>query len=86
MNPSCEAGRGADPLAHAGSEDRLLVIIPDRLSLLVRKGEVTSRYYNPGNLFRHVDILMTNDDRPDPDALLEPRDRRVRVAGRERPP
>ena len=69
MNPSCEAGRGADPLAHAGSEDRLLVIIPDRLSLLVRKGEVTPRYYNPGNLFRHVDILMTNDDRLDPDAV-----------------
>ena len=56
----------ASPLAHAGEYERLLVIIPDRLSSLVSKGEVTPRYYNPGNLFREVHILMTNDDRPDP--------------------
>lgn len=55
----------ASPLAHAGEYERLLVIVPDRLSDLVRKGEVTERYYNPGNLFRDVHILMTNDDRPD---------------------
>lgn len=53
------------PLAHAGEHERLLVIVPDRLSDLVRKGEVTERYYNPGNLFREVHILMTNDDKPD---------------------
>lgn len=41
----------------------LLVIIPDRLSALVRKGEITARYYNPGELFNEVHILMTNDDR-----------------------
>ena len=40
----------------------LLVIIPDRLSALVAKGEITARYYNPGNLFDEVHILMTNDD------------------------
>jgi glycosyltransferase involved in cell wall biosynthesis len=45
--------------------DRLMVIIPDRLSDLVRKGEITDRYYNPGNLFSEVHIVMTNDDRPD---------------------
>ena len=51
------------------SADRLFVIVPDRLSALVDKGEVTPRYYNPGNLFRAVDIIMTNDDRPDPASL-----------------
>lgn len=44
--------------------DRLLVLIPDALSDLVSKGEVTERYYNPGNLFREVHIVMTNEDRP----------------------
>lgn len=44
---------------------KLLVIIPDRLSVLIQKGEVVSRYYNPGNLFEEVHILMTNDDQPD---------------------
>src|SRR4030042_561627 len=44
---------------------RLLVIIPDRLSDLIRKGEMTPRYYNPGELFDEVHILMTNDDHPE---------------------
>jgi glycosyltransferase involved in cell wall biosynthesis len=47
----------------------LLVIIPDRLSEIVTKGEVTARYYNPGDLFDEVHLLMTNDDQPDPEAL-----------------
>jgi glycosyltransferase involved in cell wall biosynthesis len=48
---------------------RLMVIVPDRLSDLVRKGEITARYYNPGELFREVHIVMLNDDRPDPAAV-----------------
>jgi glycosyltransferase involved in cell wall biosynthesis len=48
---------------------RLLVIIPDRLSDLIRKGEITPRYYNPGELFDEVHILMVNDDRPEPAAV-----------------
>ena len=48
---------------------KLLVCIADRLSALVAKGEVTDRYYNPGDLFDEVHILMTNDDRPDPTAV-----------------
>lgn len=40
----------------------LLIIIPDRLSQIVAKGEVVARYYNPGDLFDEVHILMTNDD------------------------
>lgn len=49
----------------------LLVIIPDRLSVLIEKGEVVPRYYNPGNLFEEVHIMMTNDDMPDP-KLVQP--------------
>lgn len=49
--------------------DRLMVIIPDRLSDLIAKGEVTERYYNPGELFREVHIVMVNDDQPDPSAV-----------------
>lgn len=48
-----------------------MVIVPDRLSEIVRKGEVTARYYNPGNLFSEVHIVMTNDDKPDP-ARVQP--------------
>lgn len=44
---------------------RLVVLIPDRLSVLIKKGEVVPRYYNPGNVFDEVHIMMTNDDKPD---------------------
>jgi glycosyltransferase involved in cell wall biosynthesis len=46
------------------SANRLVVVIPDELSTLIAKGEVTERYYNPGDLFREVHIVMTNGDRP----------------------
>ncbi|RJR43071.1 MAG: glycosyltransferase [Deltaproteobacteria bacterium] len=49
----------------------LLVIIPDRLSDLAAKGEITARYYNPGDLFDEVHIVMTNGDRPDPGPLAK---------------
>lgn len=55
-----------------------MVIIPDRLSDLVRKGEITDRYYNPGDLFAEVHIVMTNDDRPDP-AAVQPTVGRARL-------
>lgn len=42
-----------------------MVIIPDRPSDLIRKGEITDRYYNPEDLFDEVHLVMTNDDRPD---------------------
>ncbi|MCX7747160.1 MAG: glycosyltransferase [Clostridia bacterium] len=41
----------------------LMVIIRDKLSSLVKKGEITERYYNPGNLFNEVHIVMTSDDK-----------------------
>lgn len=48
---------------------RLMVIVPDRISDIIKKGEVVERYYNPGNLFEEVHVVMTNDDCPDPDAM-----------------
>jgi len=42
----------------------LLVVIEDALSALISKGEITDRYYNPGDLFDDVHILMINNDRP----------------------
>jgi glycosyltransferase involved in cell wall biosynthesis len=54
---------------HRFEADKLMVIIPDRLSDLIRKGEVTERYYNPGELFREVHLVLTNDDAPDRAAL-----------------
>lgn len=50
---------------------RLLIISSDYISAWVKKGEVVPRYYNPGNLFDEVHIMMTNDDRPDP-RLVQP--------------
>jgi len=47
----------------------LLVIVPDRISDIITKGEYIPRYYNPGNLFDEVHIIMTNDDCPDRAAL-----------------
>lgn len=48
------------------SAEKLLVLIPDRLSELIKKGEITERYYNPGELFKEVHLVLVNDDRPDP--------------------
>ncbi len=42
----------------------LLVIITDRLSHIINKGELIDRYYNPGEVFNDVHILMTNNDQP----------------------
>lgn len=47
----------------------LLVIVHDRVSAWVDKGEVVDRYFNPANVFDHIDLLVTNDDRPDGIAL-----------------
>ena len=46
----------------------LMVIIPDRLSMLLAKGEIVPRYYNPGDVFREVHLVMIADDAPDPAA------------------
>jgi glycosyltransferase involved in cell wall biosynthesis len=49
---------------------RLMVIVSEAISDWFAKGEVVDRYYNPGDLFDQVDVVLTNDDRPDP-ALLQ---------------
>lgn len=46
--------------------DRLLIFIPDHLSDLIKKGEITERYYNPGELFKEVHLVLVNQDLPDP--------------------
>lgn len=48
---------------------RLLVIVPDRISDILIKGEYQPRYYNPGEVFDEVHILTTTDDRPSLAAL-----------------
>jgi glycosyltransferase involved in cell wall biosynthesis len=47
----------------------LLVIVPDQVSAIISKGEYQPRYYNPGNLFGEVHLLLCNDDNVDLDAL-----------------
>lgn len=48
---------------------KLVVIVPDRISDLLNKGEVTARYYNPGDLFDEVHLVLTNNDQPDIEKL-----------------
>jgi glycosyltransferase involved in cell wall biosynthesis len=43
-----------------------MVIASEAVSGWFEKGEVIPRYYNPGDLFDHVDLVLTNDDSPDP--------------------
>lgn len=44
---------------------RLAVLLNDPISPLLEKGEATENYYNPGNVFDEVHIVLCNDDRPD---------------------
>lgn len=49
--------------------DRLMLIAADRISEWIVKGEVAVRYFNPGEVFREVHLLLLNDDRPDMEAV-----------------
>ena len=40
-----------------------MVIISDKLSVLVEKGEITERYYNPKDFFDEVHIIALNNDK-----------------------
>ena len=42
--------------------DRLLVVVSEYVSEWIEKGEVVDRYYNPGDRFDEVHLLLTNDD------------------------
>ena len=48
---------------------KLMVIIPDRLSNIISKGEIIDRYYNPGDLFGEVHLVITNNDTPNTKVL-----------------
>lgn len=48
---------------------RLMVIVPERISEWIAKGEVIDRYYNPGDMFDEVHLVLLNDDEPDDDAV-----------------
>ena len=59
-----------DPIVEPSRRlDRLMIVAADRPSAWIDKGEVIDRYFNPGNLFGQVDLVLLNDDRPDPAAL-----------------
>ncbi len=51
------------------SNGPLLVIVPDYVSAIITKGEYQPRYYNPGEVFDEVHLLLTNSDRPGVRAL-----------------
>lgn len=44
---------------------KLLVIVPDAPSAILMKGEYQPLYYNPGEVFDEVHMLLMNDDQPD---------------------
>lgn len=49
--------------------DTIMVVLADRISDIIAKGEIIDRYYNPGNLFRTVHFVVLNDDLPNTNAL-----------------
>lgn len=49
-----------------------MVITNHRPTVLVNKGEYIARYYNPGNIFDELHLLLTNSDRPNPADLQKP--------------
>jgi glycosyltransferase involved in cell wall biosynthesis len=51
------------------SPRKLMVFVVERVSEWLDKGEVVDRYYNPGNLFDEVHLVLINNDRPNPAAL-----------------
>lgn len=41
---------------------KLMLILDDYLTNIVHKGEVVANYYNPGNIFNEVHIILINND------------------------
>lgn len=44
--------------------NKIVIILSDRISNILNKGEITKNYYNPGNLFNEVHFIILNDDKP----------------------
>ena len=53
------------------TRNSLAVFVPEPLSSYALKGEITPRYFNPGNLFSEVHIVLFNDDKPDITVIQE---------------
>ena len=47
------------------TDNKIVIILSDRISNILNKGEITENYYNPGNLFNEVHFIILNDDKPD---------------------
>ncbi|MDA8668559.1 glycosyltransferase [Alphaproteobacteria bacterium] len=47
------------------SSKKLVIILSDKITNIINKGEITKRYYNPGNVFEEIHFLILNDDKPD---------------------
>lgn len=56
----------------------IIVAFTEAISEWIAKGEVVDRYFNPGDLFDDVHVLLTNNDTPDPEAVQ-------RMSGRATP-
>jgi glycosyltransferase involved in cell wall biosynthesis len=63
----------------------LMIIVSENVSEWLAKGEIVDRYYNPGDLFGEVHLVLTNDDRPDI-SLLQRAAGRARVEVHNVPP
>lgn len=50
---------------------KLLIIARHRPSVLIEKGEYIARYYNPGDVFDEIHLLLTNGDRLDTNQFAE---------------
>ena len=62
----------SDPGTRSQNCDRyrqLVVIVPEAISQWIAKGEVIDRYFNPGELFKSVHVVVCSHDAPDPAAL-----------------
>ena len=57
---------------------RLVVVMIDPLTPIIKKGEIVERYHNPGELFDEIHFVLLNDDKPDP-VKLQPLAGRARV-------
>lgn len=45
---------------------KMMVILWDSLTGIIKKGDIRERYYNPSNAFSEVHIVLTGDENPDP--------------------
>lgn len=44
--------------------NKLLIISSYNISSWITKGEIIERYYNPGNIFKEIHLLLLNNDQP----------------------